>query len=78
VSGQTTQFVARYWVDILLLAGLVIIACAFTVCHIIDRARKNRSTGGKPGGSIDFEKPPFEVDYGPGEDCNCRQSADRP
>ena len=67
MSEQTTQFVAGYWVDILLLAGLAIIACAFTALCIIDRARKKRAAGKKKPGTIDFEKPPFEVQYTPGD-----------
>ncbi len=67
MSEQTTQFVGRYWLDILLLAGLAVAACAFAALCIIGRARKKRATGKKKPGTIDFEKPPFEVEYTPGD-----------
>ncbi len=67
MSEQTTQFVAGYWVDILLLAGLAIIACAFTALCIIDRARKKHPPAKKKPGTTNFEKPPFEVEYTPGD-----------
>jgi len=51
MSEQATQFVAGYWVDILLLAGLAIIACAFTALCIIDRARKKRGAAKKKPGT---------------------------
>ena len=67
---QTTQFVGRYWVDILLLAGLAVAACAFAALCIIGRTRKKGATGKKKSGTIDFEKPPFEVEYTPGDNRN--------
>ncbi len=70
MSEQTTQFVAGYWVDILLLTSLAAVACAFTVLCIIDRARKKGATGKKKSGTIDFEKPPFDVQYTPDDNRN--------
>lgn len=61
MSEQTTQFVAGYWIDILLLAVMVVVACAFAALCIIDRARKKGTTGKKKPGTINFEKPPFDV-----------------
>ncbi len=58
---QTTQFVGTYWVDILLLAGLTVLVCAFAALCIIDRARKKRATGKKKPATTNFEKPPFDV-----------------
>ncbi len=74
MSEQTTQFVAGYWVDILLLAGLVVVACAFAVLCIIDRPRKKGTTGKRKPGTIDFEKPPFEVEYTPSDNHNNRNN----
>ena len=69
MSEQTTQFVARYWIDILLLVSLAVIACVFIIIHLIDRARKKRAAGNQRVGHTDFEKPPFEVEYAPDGDC---------
>ena len=74
MSEQTTQFVGRYWLDILLLAGLAVAACAFAALCIIGRARKKGTTGKRKPGTINFEKPPFEVEYTPSDNHNNRNN----
>ena len=58
-----TEFLDRYWTDIVLLAALFAIAAVFVVIHLLERAARKRGT---PKGAVDYEKPDFDVDHGPG------------
>lgn len=62
-----TEFLNRYWTDIVLLAAMFVIAVVFVVIHLLERsARKKSVPRGNPKGAIDYEKPDFDVDHGDG------------
>ena len=64
-----TEFLNRYSMDIVLLAAMFVIAVVFVVIHLLERStRKKSMLKGNPKGAIDYEKPDFDVDCGPGID----------
>ena len=58
-----TEFLNRYWTDIVLLAAMFVIAGALVVIHLLERSARRK---GKSEGAIDYEKPDFDVDQGAG------------
>ena len=63
-----TEFLNRYWTDIVLLAAMFVIAVVFVVIHLLERsARKKSVDKGNRKGAISYEKPDFKVDSEPSD-----------